>query len=99
MYEVRIFEEVFDKVISDLTSKISNREGWRLSVAEEIEFSTLEVWEDVIHNLEENPYSYCEYSKNVFLAIELYLPYILVYTIEDKRVYVHKAVSREELLK
>jgi hypothetical protein len=97
MYKVYFSEEVRTKIISDLASKVKNREPWLLPRVKEIEFSTLEVWNDVITILEQKPHSYPELKNNIFLAIELYLPYILFYTIENSTVYIFKAALRDEL--
>ena len=95
-YEVKFSKEVLDIITCDFRSKINNREAWRLARATEVEFSTLEVWIDMIDTLQTSPYTYPEYN-NVYLAIELYMPYILVYKIVGEEVIVFKALKREEL--
>lgn len=95
-YEVKFSQEVLDIVIKDFRAKIKNREAWRLARAAEVEFSTLEVWIDMIDTLQTSPYSYPEHN-DFYLAIELYMPYILVYKIVAKQVVVFKALKREEV--
>lgn len=95
-YEVKFSKEVLDIVIGDFRAKINNREAWRLARAMEVEFSTMEVWIDLIDTLQTSPYIYPEYN-NVYLAIELYMPYILIYKVVDEKVIVFKALKREEL--
>jgi len=97
MYKVNFSSEVFATVLSELRSKIKDRNEWRLSRVEEVEFATLEVWQDVVQTLEQNPFTYPEYSKGIYLAIELYLPFILAYIIRDNEVYVFEAILREQL--
>ncbi len=95
-YEVKFTKEVLDIVIHDFRAKINNREGWRLARAVDVENTTLEVWIDLIDTLQTSPYIYPEYN-NVYLAIELYVPYVLIYKIVDEMVIVFKALKREEL--
>jgi hypothetical protein len=97
MYKVKFSKEVSAKIVYDLLSKIKNRECWFLPRVKEIEFSTLEVWKNVISILEQEPYCYPEYSKNIFMAIELYLPFVLFYTIENENVHIFKAALRDEI--
>ncbi len=97
MYSVEFASEVYKRVISDLHIKIAKRDKWRLARVEEIEFSTIEIWQDVIQTLQQNPFTYLEYASGIYLVIELYLPYILAYTVEGQNVFVFKAMLREEV--
>lgn len=97
MYEVKIAEEVHEKVLTHFRSKIMKREGWRLPVAEQVEISTYEVWEKLIANLQTEPTSYFKLRDGIYLAIELYLPFIVAFAISNDVVLIHKAYTLEEL--
>lgn len=48
----------------------------------------------MIETLQTDPYSYLKYN-NVFLAVELYMPFVLVYTIDGYNVLIISAIRRD----